>query len=134
MAGGETVCLGAVSRRGYKKGAGPRLRPGRVGAATWISFGFQHCSGALSQQQSSESLVEMKANGFEVNVHGLKHVGKLFQSKQIFDRQAVKINQYLKEWESTGFTSPSMNHRAEWLHGLDITHSKSTFETDPFEP
>jgi hypothetical protein len=46
----------------------------------------------------------------------------------------VRINQYLKEWGTSGFTSPSMHHQPEWLHSLRITHSISNFDTDPFEP
>ena len=65
---------------------------------------------------------------------GLKHDGKLFKNRQIFDQRAQKINRYLQEWDSTGFTSPSMHHNLSWLHALNITHSISTFDTDPFEP
>ena len=56
------------------------------------------------------------------------------KTEQIFDQRAQKINRYLQEWESTGFTSPSMHHNLSWLHALNITHSISTFDTDPFEP
>ena len=34
----------------------------------------------------------------------------------------------------TGFTAPSMLCNADWLHEFDITHSISSFDTDPFEP
>lgn len=76
----------------------------------------------------------LKENGFEINVHGLRHDGKLFSSRKIFEQRAIRINHYLKEWESKGFTSPSMLCRADWLHELDITHSISSFDSDPFEP
>lgn len=77
---------------------------------------------------------ELVHNGFEVGVHGLKHDGKLFVSKNAFVRQARRINQYLKEWESVGFVSPSMHHNLEWTHALNIEYDTSTFDTDPFEP
>lgn len=73
-------------------------------------------------------------NGFEVGVHGLKHDGKLFQSKRIFRERARKINQYLKDWKAVGFRSPSMHHNLEWLLDLNIEYDASTFDTDPFEP
>jgi hypothetical protein len=76
----------------------------------------------------------LRSNGFEINVHGLKHDGKDFASKRRFEERTARINQYLTDWGSTGFTSPSMHHQAEWLHKLEITHSISTFDTDPFEP
>ncbi len=79
-------------------------------------------------------LNDIKNRGFEIGVHGLIHDGKLFFSKRIFDKRAKRINEYLKEWESTGFTSPSMHRNLNWLHALNISHSISTFDTDPFEP
>ena len=79
-------------------------------------------------------LEELKGRGFDIAVHGLKHDGKLFRSKKIFDHRAVGINHYLKKWQSRGFSSPSMHHNLEWLSKLDIDYSVSTFDTDPFEP
>lgn len=73
-------------------------------------------------------------NGFEVGVHGLKHDGKLYQSRQIFLSRARKINEYLREWKAVGFRSPSMHHNLEWIGDLDIKYDASTFDTDPFEP
>jgi hypothetical protein len=73
-------------------------------------------------------------NGFEVGVHGLCHDGKLYKSRKVFRRRAVRINQYLKEWNAVGFRSPSMHHNLEWIHDLNIEYDASTFDTDPFEP
>ncbi len=83
---------------------------------------------------SGSVLKELRKRGFEIGVHGLTHDGKLFRSRKIFDQRANKINDYLKKWNTRGFTSPSMHHKADWLHALNITHSTSTFDTDPFEP
>lgn len=83
---------------------------------------------------SLDILDELRKRGFAVGVHGLKHDGKLFLSKAGFNRQAIKINAYLRKWQTRGFSSPSMHHNLEWLKGLDIDYSISTFDTDPFEP
>jgi hypothetical protein len=72
--------------------------------------------------------------GFEVGVHGLKHDGKLFQSRKSFQKQAIRINHYLREWESVGFSSPSMIRNLDWIHELNKEYDASTFDTDPFEP
>jgi glycosyltransferase involved in cell wall biosynthesis len=77
------------------------------------------------------SLVEQ---GFEVGVHDLQHDGKLFHSHAGFERKAARINQYLREWNATGFRSGFMLRNLEWLHNLDIRYDSSTFDTDPFEP
>ncbi len=73
-------------------------------------------------------------NGFEVGVHGLFHDGKLYKSRRIFNKRAVKINQYLIQWGAKGFCSPSMHSNLKWIHDLDIEYDTSTFDTDPFEP
>jgi peptidoglycan/xylan/chitin deacetylase (PgdA/CDA1 family) len=72
--------------------------------------------------------------GFEVGVHGLKHDGKLFLSKSIFMNRAKKINEYLRDWNASGFRSPAMHHNLEWIKELNIEYDSSTFDTDPFEP
>jgi hypothetical protein len=83
---------------------------------------------------SAELRQEIKSRGFEVGVHGLKHDGKLFTSKSRFNRSAARINGYLKEWHSEGFSAPSMLRNLEWIHALNMKHDTSTFDTDPFEP
>lgn len=76
----------------------------------------------------------IKDMGFGIGVHGLKHDGKLFSSRERFAKRAAIINQYLKKWNTRGFSSPSMHHRLEWMNALDIDYSTATFDTDPFEP
>ena len=83
---------------------------------------------------SSELRNYLISRGFEVGIHGLKHDGKLYASKKAFQKQAFKINQYLKEWNAVGFRSPFMECELEWLHNLNIEYDCSTFDTDPFEP
>lgn len=83
---------------------------------------------------SPELRQELVKGGFEVGVHGLRHDGKLFLSKKKFTEQAVRINQYLKDWKSVGFVSPSMHRNLAWMHELNIEYDASTFDTDPFEP
>jgi hypothetical protein len=83
---------------------------------------------------SSELRHELDSKRFEVGVHGLKHDGKLFQSRKEFNQKAIRINQFLKDWKSVGFVSPSMHRKLDWMHELNIEYDASTFDTDPFEP
>jgi hypothetical protein len=83
---------------------------------------------------SSALRLYLTDHGFEVGVHGLYHDGKLYDSREIFQSRAVRINEYLKEWNAVGFRSPSMQHNLEWILDLDIEYDASTFDTDPFEP
>jgi len=73
-------------------------------------------------------------HGFEVGVHGLKHNGNMFRSKEVFLEKASKINVYLSKWHAVGFRAPCMYHNLEWIQHLDISYDASTFDTDPFEP
>jgi len=77
---------------------------------------------------------ELRSRGFEIGIHGLKHDGKLFSSKKEFDRRAVKINRYLKEYGAVGFRSPLTHRNPEWMQALEIEYDLSFFDTDPFEP
>lgn len=79
-------------------------------------------------------LNELKNRGFGIGVHGLKHDGKLFSSKDVFDESASRINCYLKEWGTNGFTTPSMIRNHDWMLQLEMDYCVSTFDTDPFEP
>ena len=72
--------------------------------------------------------------GFEVGIHGLRHDGKLYTSKEEFAAQAARIRDYLQEWKASGFRSPFMHHNLSWLHQLEAEYDASTFDTDPFEP
>ena len=72
--------------------------------------------------------------GFEIGVHGLKHDGKLYQSRKVFQKKAARINHYLDRWNAVGFRSPLMHHNLEWIHELNLQYDASTFDTDPFEP
>lgn len=76
----------------------------------------------------------LENNGFEIGIHGLYHDGKLFKSRDIFEKRAAVINRYLKKLNAVGFRAPSMHHNLEWIHELNVSYDLSTFDTDPFEP
>ena len=83
----------------------------------------------------SRSLIaDIKKMGFEVGLHGLKHDGKLYSSRKEFQKRAVRINKYLKNWDISGFASPATHHNFEWISELDILYDSSSYDTDPFEP
>jgi hypothetical protein len=101
---------------------------GRLGLRS--SFNF-----VAEKYQLSPGLREyLTGKGFEVGVHGLYHDGKYYISHAGFQRRAKKINRYLKEWNATGYRSPSMQYNLDWFHNLNIEYDASTFDTDPFEP
>ena len=72
--------------------------------------------------------------GCEIGVHGLTHEGKDFRNYGTFSRLVPRINKYLKEWGSVGYTSPAMLGNLRWITDLDVAYGCSSFDTDPFEP
>ena len=101
-----------------------------------MELGFRSSFNFVPERYKSSNgfLEEFRKNGFEVGVHGLKHDGKLFLSKRIFNKRTERINAYMKKWNSIGFSSPSMHRNLEWVHAINKTYDISTFDTDPFEP
>lgn len=99
-------------------------------------LGFRSCFNfvPLRSNVTKDVLDEIHREGFEVGVHGLLHDGKLYSNWNVFSQRASKINEFLSLWSASGFRSPSMHHKLEWLHELRIEYDSSTFDTDPFEP
>jgi hypothetical protein len=99
-------------------------------------FGFRSCVNFVPYRYPVDIgyIRKLQSDGFEVGVHGLKHDGKLFLSDKIFQSRAETINEFLHDWGSVGFYSPSMLYDKEMIHRLDILYDQSTFDTDPFEP
>jgi hypothetical protein len=77
---------------------------------------------------------ELRQNGFEFGVHGLKHDGRLFQSHREFLRQAERINRHVKALGATGFRAPCTHRHPGWMQVLDIEYDLSFFDSDPYEP
>ena len=77
---------------------------------------------------------ELHARGFEIGVHGLKHDGKLFRSRDAFMQRAGRINDYLKEFNAVGFRAPLMHRNPDWMQALEVDYDLSFFDTDPYEP
>ncbi|MBN1696517.1 MAG: hypothetical protein JW881_03285 [Spirochaetales bacterium] len=99
-------------------------------------LGFKSVYNLLFQKYevTREMIDGIKKRGFEAGIHGLTHDGKLYLSKEIFDKRVKLINHYLEKHQCAGFASPSSFHNLEWLHDLNIEYDSSTFDTDPIEP
>lgn len=100
------------------------------------SLGFRSSFNFVPERYHiDKSLVkELRQRGFEVGIHGLKHDGKLFSSREEFERRTIRINEYLKEFGAVGFRSPLTHRNPEWMQSLNIEYDLSFFDTDPFEP
>jgi peptidoglycan/xylan/chitin deacetylase (PgdA/CDA1 family) len=76
----------------------------------------------------------LRAAGCEIGLHGIRHDGKLFQSRARFEAELPKIHDYLSRWDAVGFRSPATHRRAEWMGELGCLYDSSYPDTDPFEP
>jgi len=79
-------------------------------------------------------LEEIVDAGFEVGIHGLKHDGKLFSSRRVFDERMSKIEEYRSEWGAVGFRSPATHRNRDWMENMPFEYDSSFPDTDPYEP
>ncbi len=82
-----------------------------------IKASFQVIPGGRYQVRA-DYFEEIRRRGFEVNVHDLKHDGSLFQDHAEFLRQAARINEHIRSFQSQGFRSGAMYRNPEWLGAL----------------
>ena len=76
----------------------------------------------------------LKAEGCEIGVHGLKHDGREFESREVFEKRIIKIKQYASQWKAAGFRSPSTLRNVDWVPDLGFDYDSSFHDTDPYEP
>jgi len=100
------------------------------------NLGFRSSFNFVAEEYSVSAALrnDLVKQGFEIGIHGLHHDNNPFRSKGVFQKQVVKINQYLRDWRCVGHRSPCMYHNLEWISELNIEYDSSTFDTDPFEP
>jgi peptidoglycan/xylan/chitin deacetylase (PgdA/CDA1 family) len=72
--------------------------------------------------------------GCEIGLHGLRHDGRLFESRAAFERELPGIRDRAAEWGVEGFRSPSTLRNASWMAELPVSYDSSFPDTDPFEP
>src|SRR4051794_27583712 len=81
-----------------------------------------------------DAFERVRAAGCEVGLHGIKHDGRLFSSRETFTAELPKIHAKLGEFGAVGFRSPATHRNAEWMHELGCLYDSSFPDTDPFEP
>ena len=76
----------------------------------------------------------VRAAGCEVGLHGIRHDGRLFSSRETFSTELPKIHRAFEQFGAVGFRSPATHRNAEWMHELGCLYDSSFPDTDPFEP
>jgi hypothetical protein len=65
------------------------------------------------------------SRGFEVNVHDLKHDGRLYAEHAEFLRRAKRINNYARQYGAEGFRSGILYRNADWYDAFDFSYDMS---------
>jgi len=112
------------------------LRQAPALAAIEKRLGFTSCWNLVPERYPIDwSIVDaLRSEGHEVGIHGLKHDGRLFQSRAIFEDRMRQIASYAEKWRAAGFRSPSMLRNAAWMTSLPFEYDSSFPDTDPYEP
>lgn len=92
------------------------------------SFGLRSSFQIVPEKRYSvaESFLEnIRNRGFEVNVHDLKHDGRLYADHAEFLRRAKRINSYIREYSARGFRSGILYRNADWYDAFDFCYDMS---------
>ena len=82
----------------------------------------------------SERLDRLRADGFEIGLHGLRHDGRDLESRTTFERRLPAMQAYAQRWGAVGFRSPATHRDWELMPLLGVEYDSSSPDTDPFEP
>src|SRR5262249_32850606 len=81
-----------------------------------------------------EVLEPLRADGFELGVHGLRRDGRDLESLAMIDERAPVMRRYAERWGAVGFRSPATHRVWEWMPLLGFEYDSSSPDTDPYEP
>jgi hypothetical protein len=81
-----------------------------------------------------ERLNRLRADGFEIGLHGLRHDGRDLESRATFEQRLPAMRAYADQWRAVGFRSPATHRDWELMPLLGLEYDSSSPDTDPFEP
>ena len=79
-------------------------------------------------------LDEIRARGFEINIHDLNHDGRLFSTYDEFLRRVQRISQYAREYCALGFRSGALYRNQAWDEALEVSYDMSVPSVAHLEP
>jgi hypothetical protein len=79
-------------------------------------------------------LASISSRGFEVNVHDLKHDGRLYADHAEFLRRATRINNYVREYGAQGFRSGILYRNADWFDAFEFSYDMSLPNVGHLDP
>jgi hypothetical protein len=81
-----------------------------------------------------ETLSAIKSEGFEVNVHDLKHDGHLFDDHANFQQAAQRINDFAVGFGAQGFRSAILYRNQAWFESLAVSYDMSVPNVAHLDP
>jgi hypothetical protein len=92
------------------------------------SFGFRTSFQVVPEDRYPVEqcyLDQITSRGFEVNVHDLKHDGRLYAEHGEFLRRAALINEYGRRFGARGFRSGILYRNADWYDAFEFLYDMS---------
>jgi hypothetical protein len=83
---------------------------------------------------SDEYVRNIRAQGFEFNIHDLNHDGQLYQERQLFLKRAQKINEYIRKFDASGFRAGVMYRNLDWYDAYEFSYDMSMPNVAHLEP
>ena len=85
-------------------------------------------------EAGEDDLSAIRQQGFEVNVHDLKHDGHLFDDHEKFKESAVKINEFARRFGSKGFRSGVLYRNQGWYDAFQFSYDMSVPNVGHLDP
>jgi hypothetical protein len=79
-------------------------------------------------------LDDLRHEGCEIGLHGLRHDGRDFESLRVFEARLPVMRDYAERWGAVGFRSPATHRVWDWMPRLGLDYDTSYPDTDPYEP
>ena len=92
------------------------------------SFGFRTSFQIVPENRypvPKSYLKSIVGRGFEVNVHDLRHDGRLYADHKEFLHRAERVNGYVREFEAEGFRSGILYRNADWFDAFEFSYDMS---------
>ena len=83
---------------------------------------------------SKEFLKTITDRQFEVNVHDLKHDGRLYAEHAEFQRRVKRINEYARQFDALGFRSGILYRNADWYEPFEFLYDMSIPNVGHLDP
>ena len=83
---------------------------------------------------TEEILSEIRGRGFEINVHDLKHDGRLFENHGEFLQSAARINAHAERFGSRGFRAGALYRNLDWYDSFSFSYDMSVPNVAHLDP